>query len=114
MKEEDTCIKCSTTAPPLLIMMPFITLPVCVCLCVCVCVDAYVYMCVCVCLQTYRVFLGSALPAAGGAGRSGVLDDAILDRMRREFSYWYPVDLRVSGMWQHTVTLYNLSRTAPV
>ena len=44
-----------------------------------------------------HIFLGSPLPAAGGQARSGVLDDGTLARMRQEFSYWYPVDLRVSG-----------------
>jgi len=43
------------------------------------------------------IFLGRALPAAGSAGRSGVFQEELLEQMRREFAYWYPVDLRVSG-----------------
>lgn len=41
------------------------------------------------------VLLGKT-PGEGGGGLSHV-DPAILAKLRREFTYWYPVDLRVSG-----------------
>jgi len=43
------------------------------------------------------IFLGRGLPAAGSGGSSGVFAADELQLMRREFAYWYPVDLRVSG-----------------
>lgn len=51
------------------------------------------------------IFLGGPLPAGCA------LPEALLARMRREFEYWYPFDLRVSGkdlIQNHlTFTLYN-------
>jgi hypothetical protein len=38
-----------------------------------------------------RIFLGRPLPA------DCTLDPALLAAMKREFEYWYPWDLRVSG-----------------
>ena len=52
------------------------------------------------------VYLGGALPPA-----SCGISEALLQRMRREFEYWYPFDLRVSGkdlIQNHlTFTLYK-------
>jgi hypothetical protein len=53
----------------------------------------------------YVFLLSDACPAAQGPVRDA------LDSMRREFAYWYPVDLRVSGkdlIQNHlTMALYN-------
>ncbi|XP_039311411.1 leucine--tRNA ligase, cytoplasmic isoform X2 [Solenopsis invicta] len=42
------------------------------------------------------------------------IDRAILDRMKHEFQYWYPVDLRVSGkdLIQNHLTYYLYNHTA--
>lgn len=57
------------------------------------------------------VFLGAALPP------NCPIPTPILERMRREFEYWYPFDLRVSGkdlIQNHlTFTLYNHTAIFP-
>jgi len=42
------------------------------------------------------------------------IDKVILDRMRHEFHYWYPVDLRVSGkdLIQNHLTYFLYNHTA--
>jgi len=51
------------------------------------------------------IFLGAELPKDCG------IDRALLEKMRREFEFWYPLDLRVSGkdlIRNHlTMALYN-------
>ena len=57
------------------------------------------------------VFLGGPLPSPCG------IPEPTLQRMRREFEYWYPFDLRVSGkdlIQNHlTFTLYNHTAIFP-